>query len=69
MLSGSARIKSLLLLHSGLRGYGEHVMDEFGDYGGIEAGSERAAAYMAAHDCALMWASRNRFMVAKLTDY
>ncbi|MDR1508240.1 MAG: RNA ligase RtcB family protein, partial [Synergistaceae bacterium] len=67
---GIDKDKILLLVHSGSRGYGERVMDEFGDYGGIEAADERAAAYMAAHDCALMWASRNRFMVAKkLTDH
>jgi release factor H-coupled RctB family protein len=67
---GIDKDKILLLVHSGSRGYGERVMDEFGDYGGLEAGSERAAAYMAAHDRALTWASRNRFMVAKkLTDY
>jgi len=60
----------LLLVHSGSRGYGERIMNEFSDFGGIQAESERAKAYMAAHDDALLWASRNRIMVTKkLTDY
>ena len=60
----------LLLVHSGSRGYGDRVMDQFGDLGGIQSGTERAGAYMLSHDNALLWASRNRYTVAlKLTEY
>jgi release factor H-coupled RctB family protein len=55
----------LLLVHSGSRGYGQQVFSEFEEYGGYPVDSEKAAAYLAAHDNALLWARRNRLMVAK----
>ena len=60
----------LLLVHSGSRGYGDKVMNLFDDLGGIPSGTERAEKYMSSHNDALLWASRNRYMVAlKLADY
>jgi release factor H-coupled RctB family protein len=58
-----------LLVHSGSRDYGQRIMEEFLDFGGLDAGGERAAAYLAAHGDALLWARRNRFAIAqKLMD-
>ncbi|MDR2088451.1 MAG: RNA ligase RtcB family protein [Clostridiales Family XIII bacterium] len=62
---GLGKENLLLLVHSGSRGYGKRIMDAFSDYGGLEANGERAAAYLAAHDDALLWAERNRFVVAR----
>ena len=60
----------LLLVHSGSRAYGEEILNEFPEYSGIQADSDRAAAYLDSHDNALLWAKRNRLMVAiKLLDY
>jgi release factor H-coupled RctB family protein len=59
----------LLLIHSGSRRYGEEIFEAYSDFGGIKSG-ERAESYLAAHDDAVLWARRNRLMVArKLTDY
>ena len=55
----------LLLIHSGSRGYGHRILHEFLDYNGLPTGSDRAAAYLAAHDNALLWAQRNRGIVAQ----
>lgn len=60
----------LLLIHSGSRGYGQQILSRFLDYGGLPAGGERAADYLAAHDDALLWAKRNRALAAqKLVDW
>jgi release factor H-coupled RctB family protein len=60
----------MLLVHSGSRRYGEQVFSSFSDLGGLPADGERAKLYMEAHDNAILWARRNRAMVAKkLTDY
>ena len=60
----------LLLVHSGSRGYGHHTLGEFLDFEGLSADSERANAYLAKHDNALLWARRNRRLVAEnLMDY
>jgi release factor H-coupled RctB family protein len=55
----------LLLIHSGSRGYGERILSEFLDYGGLPADSTRASDYLKAHDNALLWAYRNRSIVAQ----
>jgi release factor H-coupled RctB family protein len=60
----------MLLVHSGSRGYGEQIFNEFSDLGGVPIGGERARSYLEAHDNAVLWAARNRRMIAvKLTDY
>lgn len=46
----------LFVVHCGSRGYGQRILNEHLDYEGLLAGSERAAAYLAAHDNALLWA-------------
>jgi len=55
----------LLLVHSGSRGYGQRILSEFLDFEGLEAGGERANAYLKKHDDALLWAARNRGIVAE----
>ena len=60
----------LLLVHSGSRGYGQRILSEFMDFTGLPADSERANAYLTKHDDALLWARRNRQLVAeKLMDH
>lgn len=59
-----------LLVHSGSRGYGQHILGRFLDFSGLPAGGDRATAYLAEHENALLWARRNRALVAeKLVDY
>lgn len=59
-----------LLIHSGSRGYGQEILSRFYRPEGIGEGSAAAAAYLAEHDRALLWADRNRLAVAeKLLDY
>ena len=57
-----------LLVHSGSRGLGEHVLrqhvDAFG-HGGLEAATPEATAYLAQHDAALRYARCNRQLVAQ----
>ena len=60
----------LLLIHSGSRGYGQQILNEFPDAGGFMIDSEQGAAYLKKHDNALIWAKRNRIIVAgKLMDW
>lgn len=61
---GIVRDNVMLLVHSGSRRYGEQIFSEFSDFGGLPAGEERARLYMEAHDDAILWARRNRLMVA-----
>lgn len=44
-------------------GYGQRILTEFLDYNGLSAKSEKAQAYLCAHDDALLWAKRNRELV------
>ncbi len=62
---GIGRGELLLLVHCGSRGYGQRIFSGFLDYGGLPAGGGRAAAYLAAHGDALLWAKRNRFLAAQ----
>jgi len=55
----------LLLIHSGSRGYGQRILSEFLDFDGLQADSERANAYLDKHNDALLWAQRNRGLVAE----
>lgn len=63
----------LLLVHSGSRGYGQHVLSQFynptSDLASdaaisIPADDPRAHAYLALHDAACAWARRNRDLIA-----
>lgn len=59
-----------LLVHSGSRGYGQEILSRFYNPAGLAEASDEAAAYLAEHDRALLWADRNRLAVAgKLLDY
>lgn len=67
---GLERERVYLLIHSGSRGYGQQILRRYLDFGGLAAGSGEAAAYLEHHDHALLWARRNRAIVAeKLVDY
>ncbi|ATW26743.1 RNA ligase RtcB family protein [Candidatus Formimonas warabiya] len=60
----------LLLIHSGSRGYGQSILREFSDPQGYLVGSMEAKCYLKKHRTALLWAERNRIVVAnKLIDY
>jgi release factor H-coupled RctB family protein len=62
------REQVLLLVHSGSRSYGDKILDGFPELGGVSG--ENIQGYITAHDYALLWAQRNRVMVArKLTEY
>lgn len=64
----------LLLIHSGSRGYGQRIAEGFSEAAGvplgISAGSDLGREYRRLHDDALLWAERNRLLVAeKLVEY
>lgn len=60
----------LLLIHSGSRGYGQRILSEFSDLGGFPENSGQTQDYLAKHNDALLWAERNRRLVAeKLMGY
>ena len=56
-----------LLVHSGLRGFGEAILREhverFG-FAALEVGSRRVEAYLKRHDHAVSWAAANRELIA-----
>ena len=54
----------LLLIHSGSRAYGQHIMNRFTSETGYDAESPEAAQYLKLHNNALLWAGRNRHVVA-----
>jgi release factor H-coupled RctB family protein len=58
----------LLLVHTGSRGLGQHILrqhvDQFG-HRGLEDGSADSAAYLAQHDAALQFARLNRQWIAQ----
>ena len=59
-----------LCVHSGSRGFGEAILREHiakFAFGGLKAGSDDAAEYLALHDHAKRWASANRDLVAQRT--
>lgn len=67
---GIDRSRVLLLVHSGSRGYGQRILNEYPGNDGLPAGSEEAEVYLNVHDNALLWARRNREVVAqKLIDW
>lgn len=60
----------ILLVHSGSRGYGQHVLSQFynptsgPDTISIPASSPTAASYLLLHDAACAWARRSRDLIA-----
>ena len=59
-----------LLIHSGSRAYGKEILDKYLNYDGIIPHSEEGKAYINEHNNAILWARRNREMVAKkLVEY
>jgi len=65
--AASANINSddvMLLIHSGSRSYGQRLMNQFLNEDGYEADSADAAEYLKYHDHAVLWARRNRLVVA-----
>jgi release factor H-coupled RctB family protein len=54
----------LLLAHTGSRGFGQRIMNEFNSETGYETDDPRAGSYLELHAQALLWARRNRFMAA-----
>lgn len=60
----------MLLVHCGSRGYGQELLTRFYRPEGLMEEQEEAAAYLAGHGEAVLWAERNRLAVAeKLLDY
>ncbi len=60
----------LLLIHSGSKAYGQYIMNEFSSETGYDATSDDAIQYLEVHDHAVLWAERNRAVVAdKLMDW
>jgi release factor H-coupled RctB family protein len=55
----------LLLIHCGSRDYGQRIINSFPGYDGLSSESDGASDYLSAHDDALVWARRNRFLVAQ----
>ncbi|XCN73460.1 MAG: RNA ligase RtcB family protein [Candidatus Electrothrix aestuarii] len=59
--------KLFLLVHSGSRGLGQHILNQHIEQyrnNGLEVGSEAAAAYLEQHGHALQWARLNRAIIA-----
>lgn len=62
--------KIMMLVHSGSRGYGESILRSYLNPEGFTENSESAKTYKKAHDNALLWAERNRYLtVVKLLRY
>lgn len=60
----------MILIHSGSRSYGQSILNGFNKAEGYLANSEEAVAYLEKHQDALLWAERNRKIVAnKLINY
>jgi release factor H-coupled RctB family protein len=53
-----------LLVHSGSRDFGQRIYEEFLDLQGYPVRGDIAMDYLKKHDSALLWAKRNRFLVA-----
>ena len=59
-----------LLVHSGSRGYGQEIFKALNYVIGLDEDSPEALDYLQKHDNALLWARRNRGLVAqKLADW
>ena len=62
---GLNKEKIYILVHCGSRNYGQEILAQFVRPEGIPVGSQEAEAYLTAHEHALLWAKRNRLLVAK----
>ncbi len=65
--AGLEKKNLFLLVHSGSRGLGQHVLNQHIEQyrnNGLEAESEAAAGYLKEHDHALKWARINRAIIA-----
>lgn len=62
---GLEKDKVFLLVHSGSRGYGEKILRAHLKPEGILKNSDEAVTYLEEHEKALIWARRNRELVAK----
>lgn len=59
-----------ILVHSGSRFYGNQILNDFLEFDGIEANSKKGESYIEKHNNAVLWAKRNRELVAcKLVNY
>jgi release factor H-coupled RctB family protein len=61
---GFQRDRAYLLVHSGSRGLGKQVFDEFGDCR-LEKNTPEFADYLRKHDSACLWAKANRDSIAR----
>lgn len=60
----------MILIHSGSRGYGQSILNEFNNSEGYPADSNEAKLYFEKHENAVLWAERNRKVVVnKLLSY
>lgn len=67
---GIDKSKMLILIHSGSRGYGQRILNAFPSVDGYPLLSGQGQSYLEQHDDALLWARRNRQIVAeKLMDW
>lgn len=57
--------KMLLLVHSGSRGYGQRILRAYPCADGYALSSKEGMAYLASHQDAILWAERNRRIVAE----
>ncbi len=62
---GFEKDKVFLLVHSGSRGYGQEILKAHFILEGLTARSDEAISYLQEHDKALLWARRNRKLVAQ----
>lgn len=67
---GMDKKQVLLLVHSGSRSYGQQILNQFPSVDGLKENDEAFTQYLNMHDNAMLWAQRNRGIVAsKLMDY
>lgn len=62
---GISKDKVMLLIHSGSRHYGQEILSRYFRPEGILENSKEADLYLAEQEQALLWAGRNRIVVAK----
>ncbi len=67
---GMDKKQVLLLVHSGSRSFGQSILNRFSGAEGLNENSEECKQYLDLHGDALIWARRNRCIVAgKLMEY
>jgi release factor H-coupled RctB family protein len=65
VVPGLNKDEVLLLVHTGSRGFGRRIMSEFDSETGYDLADPQAGRYLELHDQALLWARRNRVLVAE----